>query len=84
MTRALNSLLHFNFAQAFFYNPFVYLLVFIVVYSFGMELYYILTKQEKRVKYPKKVMYILLGLLLIFGILRNIPGFEFLLPHEII
>jgi len=83
MTRAVFSLISLDFVQAFFYNPFVYVLVFIIFYSFGMELYYLVKKKMKNVVYPKKLMYVLLVLLLIFGVLRNIPGWEFLLPHTI-
>jgi hypothetical protein len=74
-TRALYSLLHLRFWQAFRYNPLIYLLVPFTTY-FGIIGYiYLLTGKffKINVHIPKLVVWSLIVLFLAFVILRNIP-----------
>lgn len=84
ITRMIISIFKLEFYEAFRYNPYVFIIFpFLVIY----ELFYIIkliTGKETFIhKIPKIIWYILLILAILFGILRNIPGFEYLLPGGI-
>ncbi len=75
ITRALLSLLHLDFYQAFRFNILVItLLPFFIIYS----IYKYIFKGKKRI--PNLVWSILLIFTLCFAVLRNIPAFDFLAP----
>lgn len=74
ITRMIVSLVHLDFYQAFRYNP----LVFVLMVLYG--LYLIVKLKYKNLKIPNWVIYVILGVTIGFGVLRNIPGFEFLRP----
>lgn len=69
VTRMCFSILKLDFYQAFRYNP----LVFILLIGF------ILCKLFK-IKLPKSALYILLLIVILYGILRNIDIFGYLKP----
>ena len=72
VTRMLFSLIKLDFKRAFFYNPVVFILLpFLVFYIIYQEYIYI-TKKKNNLKIPEFVYYILIFILIIFGILRNI------------
>lgn len=72
ITRMLFSILKLDFKSAFFYNPVVFILLpFLSFYILYQEYIYI-TKQKNKLKIPEFVYYILIFILIIFGILRNI------------
>lgn len=75
VTRMFFAILKLNFYQAFRFNP----LVFILLCLFIM---YMLIKVIFKINYviPKRVYYVLIGIIILFGILRNIPLFSFLKP----
>ena len=75
MTRAITSLIELNPYQAIRYNALLLLIPF-----YG--LYWIL--KMKKIKKADIIVYILLVIVIIYGILRNIPMFSFLAPTEII
>lgn len=82
ITRCIISLLHFDFYRAFRYNPLVFILLpFIGLYILYKLYIWIFEKEdkvtEKLVGYP---MYILIIILLIYGILRNTSLFSWLAP----
>jgi len=62
MTRAVFSILHFNFKEAFYYNPFCYLLIFFILQYFVTG----------RIQMKKWQSAILLGVVLLFGVMRNL------------
>lgn len=67
VTRMLFSLIKLDFYQSFRYNPLVFILLII----------YLLFKvicllQNKKIKIPEYVYYVILIVLIIYGILRNI------------
>lgn len=82
ITRMIFSLLKGHIYEAFRCNPFVFILfpflIFYVIYNIYL---YIFDKKESLInKVPKITWYILLILLIIYGIIRNIPYFSFLRP----
>ena len=81
-TRMFLSLLKLDFYQAFRYNPYVFSLLVIaclyVIYVIVMKLF------KKKVYKPSiKWLYVFLVLTFLFMLVRNLPGFEFLLPTEV-
>lgn len=81
ITRMLYSIITFDFYQAFRYNPLLFIML-----PFGMLLYfdYLIRKDHSLYKkIPNVVWYIIVIILIIYGILRNIPLFSFLAPTEI-
>lgn len=82
ITRLLFSLLKLDFYQAFRYNPLIFILIIITVIYWLVK--FILKKfMNISIAIPNYVYYILLVIVIIFGILRNIPMFDFLSPTEL-
>ena len=75
-TRALYSLLHLRFWQAFRYNPLIYLLVPIATYFGAVGYIYLLTGKlfKLKLRISKPVIWIFVIVVLSFVILRNIPA----------
>ena len=81
ITRMFFAILHLEFYQAFRYNPLVFILLVISIIYLIVKL--ILKRFNINLKIPKFVWYILLAIVIIYGILRNIPLFSFLSPTEV-
>ena len=82
ITRLLFSLLKLDFYQAFRYNPLIFILIIITGIYWLVK--FILKKfMNISIEIPNYVYYILLVIVIIFGILRNIPMFDFLSPTEL-
>lgn len=82
ITRCFNALLHFDFYQAFRYNPLVFILLpFALVYLL-ITIYSKLRGKRNLLdkKIPSWMWYLLVVVALIFGIIRNIPYFDWLAP----
>lgn len=84
ITRMIESLIKLDFYQAFRYNMLVFImlpfLTFLLICRI-IEIYkgkLIITN-----KISNKVWIIILIITILFGILRNIPGFEVLIPTKI-
>lgn len=73
MTRAVNSCFKFNFYQALRFNA----LLFIMPIMLGI--YYFASYMEKP-KIAKVILIIMLIIAIGYGVLRNLPLFEFLAP----
>lgn len=73
ITRMFFAILKFDFYQAFRYNP----LVFILLICF---IIYKLINLKFKIKLPKYTSYVLLVIVILYGILRNIDTFGFLKP----
>lgn len=75
ITRCLKSILTFNFYQAFRYNALITILLpfftLYFIYSFVLK---------KDFKIPNFIWYILLFIIILFGVFRNIPYFSYLAP----
>ena len=82
ITRLLFSFLKLDFYQAFRYNPLIFILIIITGIYWLVK--FILKKFINiSIEIPNYVYYILLVIVIIFGILRNIPMFDFLSPTEL-
>lgn len=73
MTRAVNSCFNFNFYQALRFNA----LLFITPPMLGA---YYLANYSKKTKTAKAILIIMLTIAIGYGVLRNLPPFEFLAP----
>lgn len=81
-SRALRSVLHFDFYQAIRYNAvFVLVLPFIAVYFSAIAISFIKSgKDAVSGKIPLWPIWIFVAIAVTYGILRNIPFFDFLAP----
>ncbi len=70
MTRAIKSLITFDFYQAIRYNVLIIILP-LLIYSLIFD---------KKNKIPNWIWYLLLIIVILYGILRNIKIFNFLAP----
>lgn len=78
VTKLTFSLLELDFYQAFRANPLIFILLILAIIYCFIKL--ILKKLFKiNITIPNYVYYILLVITILFGVLRNIPGFEFLI-----
>lgn len=78
ITRMIWSIFQLDFYQAFRFNPLVFILLtcFLII-----KLYEFIF--HKTVILNSKITYTLLIIVILFGIIRNIPGWEFLQPTYI-
>ena len=79
-SRALHELLHGNFIEAIRLNA---LLLFCLAGSMWLAGRYVLARwrsQRAPVAVPARWLWMLLGLVVIFTVLRNLPGFAWLAP----
>lgn len=85
LTRAIVSLLQFDFYQAFRYNSFgIILLPFLLVYvQYQLICWGFQWKDKLTPHIPKAVTYGLLILVLLYGVLRNLDLFSYLAPTNI-
>ena len=78
ITRMFLALFKLDFYQAFRYNPLVFILLILSI------VYFLVKKIGKLIfKLPNYIYYYLLFIVIIYGILRNIPLFSFLAPTEL-
>lgn len=79
ISRMLISLAKFEFYQAFRFNPLLFILLPIVgiVVLIQFVYYY---KNKKFFKINNAIYITLLVVIVLFGILRNIPAFSYLIP----
>ncbi len=82
ITRLIFSLLEGNISDAYNYNRLVFILLpFIFVYSIYNVYLYIYNKEDKLMCIiPNYVIYMLLFVVVVFGVLRNISAFSYLAP----
>ncbi len=81
ITRMLYSIVNLKFYQAFRYNPLLFIML-----PFGIFFYIdYLIRKDKSIykKIPSKFWYLVIIILIIYGILRNISEFSFLAPTDI-
>ena len=78
ITRMLLSIIQLDFYQAFRYNPLIFLSIPVIIVFIIDK---IITKKEPLYnKIPTKIWIIIIVILIVYGILRNIPFFDFLAP----
>lgn len=78
-TRMAVAILHFDFYQAFRFNPFIFATfpILLVVYIWQFVAY---VKDNRLLKYLDTFLWVYAFALVIFGVIRNIPIFSFLAP----
>ena len=76
ITRMLQAILQLNFYQAFRYNPLLFIsLPFFIFFTIEG----IITKKDPLYnKIPNKILITIIIIFIIYGILRNLPLFDFL------
>ncbi|MGI5971693.1 MAG: DUF2752 domain-containing protein [Oscillospiraceae bacterium] len=79
--RMINALLRFDLEAAFRYNEAVFLMLPVLV-LIGLDRFvgYLKTGSAQLRGFERRIITAAAFLLVIFGLLRNISGFEFLLP----
>ena len=78
ITRMFLSLLKLDFYQAFRYNPLLFITLPVFLFFIGNA---ILTKKTPLYnKVPDKIWIVVIVLFIGYGVLRNIPFFDFLAP----
>jgi|LSQX01.3.fsa_nt_gb hypothetical protein len=84
MSRALISLVQLNIYQAIRYNALVIVLVpvFIIYLILKIESY--INNRPMRFKVPNYIIIIALIVVVLYGVLRNIPLFDFLKPTVVL
>ena len=81
-TRMVKAILKLDFYQAFRYNPFMFILIVLLVCLVLINL--ALKMLGKKLILPKDKHLIILAIcVILYFILRNIPLFSFLLPTEV-
>ena len=82
MTRLIFSLLEGRIYDAYNHNRLVFIMLPFIVIYFKYQFYlYIFNKKNKIIcRIPNKCIYILLFVVILFGILRNIDAFSYLKP----
>lgn len=81
ITRMLFSIIRLDFYQAFRYNPLVFIMLLLyILYKFLSSVVELCFK--RKIKIPKHIYYIILIIVILFGIVRNlpVPVFEYLKP----
>ena len=79
MTRAIQSILQFDFQMAFQQNALIYLFGPLLLIYFLINSYRYIKKQPLW-KVSNRVIFTLLVITILFSVIRNLPGFEFLHP----
>lgn len=81
-TRMIFSMIHLDFYQAFRYNPLLFIMIIVgLIYLLFMIVYYI---KKKVILLPsKKFLYLFIGILIIYTIMRNMDAFVYLIPTEV-
>lgn len=82
-TRMAVSILHFDFYQAFRYNPFVFCTAPLIAYLYVWQSYEYIFKNKISFWLDKALIAYAI-LLVVFGITRNIEIFKWLAPTDII
>ncbi len=73
MTRAVNSCFKFNFYQALRFNALLFIMPFMLAF-------YYLASYLKKAKIAKAILIAMLVIAIGYGVLRNLPPFDFLAP----
>lgn len=82
ITRMIFSLIKFDFYQAFRYNPLIFIFIpFILIIFIDLIIKWLIGRKDYLyLKINNKMWLILVIITLLFGIIRNIPFFDYLIP----
>lgn len=78
LTRAIASIVKLDFYQAFRYNILVFVLIPFFIFYFINKVFF-----SNKYKIPNFIIIIVLVLVIVFGIVRNIPMFNYLAPTNV-
>jgi hypothetical protein len=78
--RAVHAMAHGDVTEAVTRNPLTVLAVPYLLWMWGSWLHRTITGRTSRYMAPAWVLWLLLGAIIGFWVLRNVPGFEFLAP----
>ncbi|NLB65834.1 MAG: DUF2752 domain-containing protein [Lentisphaerae bacterium] len=76
--RAIHYLLHGDFVRAWSFNPILLCSIPIVLAGVMSELFF--SRRFSLTRIRPVFLWVLLGLILAFGVLRNLPAFDYLQP----
>lgn len=79
--RALHFLTNGDISAAWSMNPALVITVPVAVVGWSIWLYRAATGHTQPLRIPLWLPWTVAGMLVVFGIVRNLPGFEFLAPH---
>ncbi len=81
-TRMIKAIIHLNFYQAFRYNPLIFITLVLFIPYFIYRMYVYIRYGKFRIL-SVKIFIIFAGILIVYMLVRNIPGFEYLIPTKI-
>ena len=81
-TRMVIALLHFEFYQAFRYNPLMFVLLILTIF-YLLYLFVCKIINVSFYKFNSNWLWALLIIIVLFTIVRNVPGFEYLKPTKL-
>ena len=85
MTRAVSALNRLEFYQAFRYNIFVFIaLPFLAIYFLVEGYYWVLNRKNRFEPVFHVLAFFILISLVMYGFLRNVPLFAYLVPTDIV
>lgn len=84
ITRMLLAMIKFDFFQAFRYNPLIFCFIPFLLFYYGDIIYsYYKKKKPFFSRFEPFLWYVLIFIFILYGVLRNISGFSFLIPTDI-
>lgn len=85
ITRTIISIIHLDFYQAFRYNMLGFILLpFLLIYTIYKIYIWLFDKKDKLAnKIPKWILYMLIIILILYGVLRNTDYFSWMAPTNV-
>lgn len=80
ITRSLVSLLHLDFYQALRYNALTPMFLILAYFYIKGEINFYLKGKTEKFPIRNEILIVLLILTITYGVLRNIPAFDYLAP----
>lgn len=78
ITRMIKALFCFDFYQAFRFNPLVFISLPFIIFFYLESIF---TKKEPLYnRIPNKIWVVIIIIFIVYGFLRNIPYFDYLIP----
>lgn len=84
LTRMLYSMLEGNFYQAFRFNPLMFIatpFIFLLIVDYLVSGFF--KRKPIITKIPNVIWYLLIVVFIIYGIMRNMPWFDYLKPTSV-